>query len=119
MEWAEWAPVYDAILRDLGYDRKADEAARDVLDELLEDKLRADLPPLQGEVAILGPATYDGSRASRVSRASDPSAHSASPLIVADPRDAPPARPFAVVTDLDGDVALQLAMNAMGVPLVV
>jgi len=33
MEYDDWAPVYDAILRDFGYDRAGDERARDVLAE--------------------------------------------------------------------------------------
>ncbi len=35
MRWDEWAPTYDLILRDFGYSRAADEAARDDLDALL------------------------------------------------------------------------------------
>ncbi|WP_312908995.1 6-hydroxymethylpterin diphosphokinase MptE-like protein [Natronosalvus caseinilyticus] len=31
MDYHEWEPVYDAILRDFGFDRAADERARDVL----------------------------------------------------------------------------------------
>ncbi|MFT4930453.1 MAG: putative Rossmann fold enzyme, partial [Natronomonas sp.] len=31
MEFEEWDPVYEAILVDFGYDRGADERARDVL----------------------------------------------------------------------------------------
>ncbi|QSG02628.1 6-hydroxymethylpterin diphosphokinase MptE-like protein [Natranaeroarchaeum sulfidigenes] len=33
MELAEWEPVYEAILREFGFDRSADERARDVLAE--------------------------------------------------------------------------------------
>jgi len=33
MEYDDWAPVYDAILADFGYDRAGDERARDVLAE--------------------------------------------------------------------------------------
>lgn len=35
MEYDEWAPVYDGILDDFGYDRAADERARDVLSGLV------------------------------------------------------------------------------------
>ncbi|ELY53959.1 6-hydroxymethylpterin diphosphokinase MptE-like protein [Natronococcus jeotgali] len=34
MEFDEWEPVYDAIRRDFGYDRRGDERGRDVLAEL-------------------------------------------------------------------------------------
>ncbi|HKL30565.1 MAG TPA: hypothetical protein VJ898_15020, partial [Natrialbaceae archaeon] len=36
MEFNEWEPVYEAILADFGYDRAADERARDVLAALAE-----------------------------------------------------------------------------------
>lgn len=110
MEWRDWAPIYDAILRDLGYSRADDEAARDALDAMLAYAWRADLDALAAEirgrdVVVLGGATHgavpDG------------------PLLVADPRVVPPRRPLAIVTDLDGDVALQAALNAMEVPLFV
>jgi uncharacterized Rossmann fold enzyme len=41
------------------------------------------------------------------------------PLLIADPRVPPPREPVAIVTDLDGDVALQVALSAIDVPLVV
>ena len=37
MEFEEWEPVYEAILADFGYDRAADEQARDILVDLFED----------------------------------------------------------------------------------
>jgi len=37
MEYDDWAPVYDAILDDFGYDRAGDERARDVLAEFVAD----------------------------------------------------------------------------------
>jgi len=57
MDFAEWEPVYEAILADFGYPRAADERARDRLDELLSphefdpDRLA---PPPGGTVAIAG-----------------------------------------------------------------
>lgn len=106
IEWAQWEPTYRAILADFGYDAKADEAARDELDALLADHIRAELPDLHGQdVVVLGGAPH----------ASVP----AGPLLVADPRTLPPRRPDIIVTDLDGDVALQVALNALGVPVVV
>ena len=36
MEFDEWEPVYEAILRDFGYDRTGDERARDVLASLTD-----------------------------------------------------------------------------------
>lgn len=42
MDWAQWEPWYEAILADLGYDREADEAARDDLWELLAHRRPAE-----------------------------------------------------------------------------
>ncbi|ELY68947.1 6-hydroxymethylpterin diphosphokinase MptE-like protein [Natrinema versiforme] len=39
MTFDEWEPVYEAILRDFGYDRAGDERGRDLLASLLEDSL--------------------------------------------------------------------------------
>ncbi|MDH5021234.1 6-hydroxymethylpterin diphosphokinase MptE-like protein [Halobacterium rubrum] len=36
MEYDDWAPVYEAVLADFGYDRAGDERARDVLAEYVE-----------------------------------------------------------------------------------
>lgn len=36
MEFDEWVPVYEAILRDFGYDRTGDERGRDLLASVLE-----------------------------------------------------------------------------------
>jgi len=38
MNFETWEPVYEAILADFGYDREADERARDVLYDLLDGK---------------------------------------------------------------------------------
>lgn len=106
MNWAEWAPTYRQIVHDFGYDERADASARDLLDALLEPKLVARLPDVRGrDVVVLGPARF-----ARVPEG---------PLFVTDPRALPPRPPDLVVTDLDGDVGLQVALNALGVPLVV
>lgn len=118
MDWPSWAPLYDAILADFGFDRAADEAARDELDALLADRLAADVEalraPLSGREAwVVGAAAGPGDLA-RV----PPDA----PVLVADAAARvalPLLRPLAVVTDLDGDVGVQAAANAAGVPLVV
>lgn len=117
MDWRAWEPTYAAILQDLGYDRAADEAARDVLDDLLSDAWRLDLGDLRArlsgrEAFVVGGAATPGDVA-RV----PPDA----PLLVADAACGavvPRRRPDAIVTDLDGDVPLQVAANAMGVPVV-
>lgn len=57
--WAEWEPVYEAILADFGFERRADEMARDELVELLDGVWfdPSDLPDATGlSVAVAGPA---------------------------------------------------------------
>lgn len=113
-----WRPTYDAILDDFGFDRAADEHARDALDALLADRLAADVRELRARVRgreafiVGGAATEDDVRAIPAD----------APVLVTDgaARVAVPLRqPLAVVTDLDGDIIIQAAANAVGIPLFV
>jgi uncharacterized Rossmann fold enzyme len=57
MEFDEWEPVYRAVLADFGYDRAADERARDLLIDLLPADSRTAVPTLPDEpttVAVAG-----------------------------------------------------------------
>jgi len=58
MRFAEWEPVYEAVLADFGYGRGADERARDLLADLLSgpglDPGRLDIA--DGTVAVAGAA---------------------------------------------------------------
>jgi uncharacterized Rossmann fold enzyme len=58
MLYQEWNPAYEAILSDFGFDRAADEHARDLLAELLADErpLGLDDIDLSGTVAVCGAA---------------------------------------------------------------
>ncbi|WP_178916890.1 6-hydroxymethylpterin diphosphokinase MptE-like protein [Natronomonas gomsonensis] len=58
MLYQEWNPAYEAILSDFGFDRAADEHARDLLAELLADErpLGLDYIDLSGTVAVCGAA---------------------------------------------------------------
>ncbi|MFB6111410.1 MAG: 6-hydroxymethylpterin diphosphokinase MptE-like protein [Halobacteriaceae archaeon] len=57
MRFAEWAPAYEAILADFGFDRDADRAARDLIDELVGPFPESRLEALfrDAHVAIAGP----------------------------------------------------------------
>ena len=77
MEFSEWEPVYEAILADFGFDRAADEHARDLATRFATpvdfDALAADVgvagggtaaivgaaPSLSGELASFDPETVD------------------------------------------------------------
>ncbi|MFB6072796.1 MAG: 6-hydroxymethylpterin diphosphokinase MptE-like protein [Halobacterium sp.] len=56
MEFEEWAPAYDAVLADFGYDRASDERARDVLAEYLQPFDRSRLDCRGETVAVAGGA---------------------------------------------------------------
>lgn len=109
MQWSAWAPTYERILADFGYDRVADEAARDELSALLAGKPRPDLVAMRTriagrEVAVAGP------RPARVPDA---------PLLATDAATWAFDAAEAIVTDLDGDVDAQARASARGVPLFV
>lgn len=109
MEWSAWEPTYTRILDDFGFDRAADEAARDELAKLLAGRPRPDLVGLRTrlagrEVAIAGP---------RQVLLPD------IPVLATDAAFWAFDVAAAIVTDLDGDVAAQARANARGVPLFV
>jgi uncharacterized Rossmann fold enzyme len=55
MDFDTWEPVYEAVLADFGFDRTADERARDVLADLLTDRYDvADLDVRGATVAVAG-----------------------------------------------------------------
>ncbi|MDY6817207.1 MAG: 6-hydroxymethylpterin diphosphokinase MptE-like protein [Halobacteriales archaeon] len=55
MDFETWEPVYEAILTDFGFDRTADERARDLLAEYVDPITEEILPAFAGaEVAIAG-----------------------------------------------------------------
>ena len=58
MNFVEWEPVYDAIRKDFGFDRAADERARDVLASLVEpfDFARLDCTDETVVIAGAGPS---------------------------------------------------------------
>jgi uncharacterized Rossmann fold enzyme len=118
VDWPRWAPVYQSLLADFAFDPREDERARDELDALLADRLPASLDALR--------AALEGREAWVVGAAATPADLQAippgAPVLVADGAAQvalPLVRPLAVVTDLDGDVGVQVAANAAGVPLVV
>ncbi|WP_335999067.1 6-hydroxymethylpterin diphosphokinase MptE-like protein [Halorientalis halophila] len=64
MEFSTWEPAYEAVLADFGYDRRADERARDVLAELAGpfDSARLDFSDRTVAVAGAGPSLADETR---------------------------------------------------------
>jgi len=114
MEFHEWEPIYEAILADFGYERAADEAARDWLAEHV-GQFDLDRIPVSGTVAIAGagpslerdlPAARE---ADAVLAASDAGIRLAAAEI----------DPDLVVTDLDGDPDGTVALARDGVPVAI
>lgn len=110
MDWAEWEPTYLEILDDFGYDRASDERARDELSTLLAGKPSVEMGALRErlhgrDVVIAGPHA--------------PAALPDGPLLASDAASWAFGRAGAIITDLDGDIAAQVAANARGVPLFV
>src|SRR3990170_837808 len=117
MDFAEWDVYYRQILEDFGYAREADERAAKVLDARLGGE-RIDpeaLRPLFAgrDVTIAGDAPSLERELVAVEH----------PLVAADEATSvlrkAGIRPDVIVTDLDGDVADQVAANAEGAVAVV
>jgi uncharacterized Rossmann fold enzyme len=114
---AEWQPIYEAILADFGYDRGADERARDRLGELVSgrDPLSVADVEVTGTVAVCGAApTLSGEldvarRADSVVAASSAAATCLDAGVAVD----------CMVTDLDKTPAAALELSESGTPVAV
>ena len=117
MDFAEWDVYYRQILEDFGYSREEDERAARILDEKLAGR-RIEPESLRDlfrgkEVTIAGNAPSLAEELVAVQH----------PLVVADEATSvlrvAKIRPDVIVTDLDGDVADQVAANGEGAVAVV
>lgn len=120
MKWPEWEPHYREVLADFGYPRERDEEARDLLAGLLFDHPGLVEPEalralLQGrEVHLYGGALGPPDL---------PQPPEGAAIVVADKGISRAMRsrlfPDVLVTDLDGDLALQVEANQRGTLVVV
>jgi uncharacterized Rossmann fold enzyme len=129
MDDEDWEPVYAAIRAEFGFDRAADQRARDVFAALLQDSLsEAGLSPLSdATVAIVAPGgslatDLGGSAADRDSDATERLA--TADLVVAVSAAAVTLHEHGVtidchVTDLDGAPLLARELSHGGVPVAV
>ena len=118
MEFDEWEPVYEAILRDFGYDRAGDERARDVLASLTESFDCERLPAMQGAtvaVAGAGPSLEDDRELERARAADVVIAASTA----ADTLAAHDVGVDCMVTDLDKNPETVRELTERGVPVAV
>ena len=116
MDFATWEPVYRAILADFGYDRAADERARDLLGDLVADPLSPTAIGLDGAtVAVAGGAA---TLAGETGVAADADAVVAASTAVDTLREAGVAVD-CMVTDLDKNPGTVRELAAAGTPVVV
>ena len=125
MEYSEWAPQYDRIRKEFGFDLAREEAAAELLESLLPEPRRAD--PLAGaharlegrEAIVVGHAPNAGPPPLWRRRATSP----APALIAADGATVPCLAaglvPSVIVTDLDGPVPSEIGANRRGSLVVV
>jgi len=116
MEFEEWEPAYERVLAAFGYDRAADERARDALAALVEPFDRRRLPAVDGAtVAVAGAGPSLPSELDRAAGADLVFAASTAAGVCRDagvPVD-------AVVTDLDGRPETARACSREGTPVAV
>ncbi|MFB6125611.1 MAG: 6-hydroxymethylpterin diphosphokinase MptE-like protein [Halanaeroarchaeum sp.] len=114
MEYADWAPIYERILADFGYDRTADERARDALAGLL-DPFDTDRLCVDGlTVAIAGGAPTLADEVGIAANADAVFAASTAVDVLAEQG----VGVDAMVTDLDKNADTAVALTEDGVPVV-
>ncbi|SEW32276.1 6-hydroxymethylpterin diphosphokinase MptE-like protein [Natrinema salifodinae] len=119
MEFEEWEPVYEAILRDFGYDRAGDERGRDLLASLVDDPLDPDALSFVRDatvaVAGAGPSVETDQAIKRAREADVVVAASTA----ADTLAARGVEVDCMVTDLDKNPETVVALTERGVPVAV
>ena len=118
MEFDEWEPVYEAILESFGYDRAADERARDVLASLTERFDLTHLSTVEGAtvaVAGAGPSLESESNLERARAADVVFAASTAADVLADHTVAVDC----MVTDLDKNPETVRRLTEAGTPVAV
>lgn len=116
MDFATWEPVYTAILEDFGFDRRADEQARDRLAALTEPFDEARLGDLAGAtVAVAGAAPTLPDDLALVREADVVVAASTAADVLVEHG----VSVDCLVTDLDGNPRRGVELGRRGVPVVV
>ncbi|MFB6074014.1 MAG: 6-hydroxymethylpterin diphosphokinase MptE-like protein [Haloarculaceae archaeon] len=118
MEYDEWAPVYEAILADFGYDRDGDERARDLLAELVGDATTFDPSGLGVDGATVAVAGAGPSLESAAGRAADADLVFAAST-AADRLAAAGVTVDCMVTDLDKNPDTARDLTRAGTPVAV
>ena len=115
MKYEAWAPIYEAIVADFGFDPDADRRARDFLDERVE---RFDLGRLDFDgqtVAIAGGSERLLDHLAQVRAADRVVAVSSAAAVLLDAD----RTPDLIVTDLDGTPETAIELSHQGIPVAV
>jgi 2-amino-4-hydroxy-6-hydroxymethyldihydropteridine diphosphokinase len=117
VDFREWEPAYERILRDFGYSRAEDERAAQELATLAVSKRQCDLVCLTGmfgkcATVVAGPP-LSGGKFSELIKGTVLSVGTGTALLMREG-----IVPDFVVTDLDGDVQTDLEANERGAVLV-
>jgi uncharacterized Rossmann fold enzyme len=115
MEFEEWGPVYEAIRADFGYDRGADERARDALADLCGQATAPEPAVADATVAVAGAGPSLPAECERAAAAEAVFAASSA----ADTLAAHGVRADLVVTDLDKTPESAVALSREGTPIAV
>jgi len=116
MRFSTWEPAYEAIIRDFGYDRRADERARDVLADRCEPFDASRLTSLEGAtVAVAGGAPSLSEALDRARTADAVIAASTAADVCLDAG----IDVAVMVTDLDKNVETARDLTETGVPVAV
>ncbi|WP_254764033.1 6-hydroxymethylpterin diphosphokinase MptE-like protein [Natrinema marinum] len=119
MEFDEWEPVYEAILRDFGYDRAGDERGRDLLASFLESSFdSADLTAVPDATVAVAGAGPSLERERDLERAREADAVVAASTAV-DTLAAHRIEVDCMVTDLDKNPETVTRLTESGVPVAV
>jgi uncharacterized Rossmann fold enzyme len=118
MNFAEWEPVYERILADFGFDRAADERARDVLRPLVEGQTGYDTGTLEravagDTVAVVGAAPSLSDEVERAARAD----HVFAASTAADVCRESGVAVDLMVTDLDKNPGTAVELTREGTPV--
>ncbi len=109
MEFEQWKGTYEEIISQFGYSRKKDRKAAELLSEVRGTDGLSPLRKLKDQVVEISGPYYSESRAELTVAAG-------STIEMVEERG---VDPDLIVTDLDGDIELQLRKNLNGIPAVI
>lgn len=113
MEWKYWLPIYEDILKEFHFSREEDERATLLLSKLLDDK--GGMPPdalgdiIHGKPVIVTASAFEPQQISDIGDGVLIATGDSMGWLLEENR-----VPDIIVTDLDGDIMVQLELNRKG-----